>query len=633
MAINDFRELVAQLVEVPPGDRDADAPAWDDVALLCARTLNRWGGRLGRAALLAQLRSDLGDGCVRGGGAVPMGELLSIDVRIEATEVVPGAEPPLILATVHRVDGAGTRAGPTVEMALPERLCRLAGAPGMSALVEPGRVLRVRQPTAPVDAALVLQPGAPPLPDLLPSEVTLPLLNGYVDEDDMLAACAVSHSLAEVDVGAFNSGAQFTLLCRVGAVELSPALAEGAARRLERWRPKQGEGRGGGHKTPKPPPEVPLSEAHWARLLLTEGPDAPRSCVELLLLGSQAQLALCVDAPRCAAAGHTDAPIAEPHFLNAQAGNADCDPGHARARESEGTTPGSLLLIHQPYVQSGLAHSGERAVLRYGEATVVALVACAPPACAPSACAASAAKMGAPGARAGGAGGDVCELEGGRRGAEGAGQVVLLGSCVPPPGLSPPPGLFVPPAADGSHPASASVGWPAVTTAGGRVRVTLRLARAGGPHGCAPPEAEEADACCVQVCAPAHACAQLLLPPPLLGAAAGAAAGGARVSWCALARARAPLGRVVQGSMAGGAFSAQEISALGLACMCSECAAEAACAVGAGGGCDITGAHHAAAAAGGPQPQGAGPAGVRDGVGYAGRFVGVDELYLLGKVQ
>lgn len=475
----EFHRLVGEVVELlPAGVPERPRPAWDEAAILCARTLGRWGGNLGRAALLAQIRSELeapdGRGA-RPGDAKALAGRAWVDVRLETIDSIPGAEVPLLLACAHPVDDAGGRAGPSLEIALPERLCRLAGVAGLSALIEPGRVLRVSQPRAPLDAALLAPLGAPQPPQLLPSELSVPILDGRSEEDDLLAMCAVSHGLAEVDAAAFARGARFTLLCRVGAVELSPALAALASELQPGGAPAWAVGA-------RAPPEVAASEVHWARLGLAEGAGAPSGHVELLLLGAHARLALCAGA-------------------------------------------GRLLLLHEPYVQSGAAHSTERAVLRYGAATVVALVAEVAPSNA---------------AGANGAGG-LGTREGARRADAGA-NAVLLGGCLAPAALS----------------GRAEPSGRAEASAGGRVRATLLLAAA------APPRA-------VRVCAPARACAQLELPPRLplraeQGGPAAAAAGSAR-SWCALAS-------VVDA----GAGEAPEFAGLpwaARACACAECDAEA----------------------------------------------------------
>ncbi|KAG8465203.1 hypothetical protein KFE25_012566 [Diacronema lutheri] len=495
MAALQLCALVDELLELDrgkEGNGGASATlAWDDAMLLCARTLTQWGGRLGRAALLAQAQAELAALArvrVRDAKAASEGRMY-VEMRIEAVEFVPGAAIPLVLAMAHPVDGTGARAGRAIEIALPERLCALASVAGMAALVAPGRVLRIAGAIVPFDAALAAPVGAPPLPQLLPSEVTLPLLDGSSEDDDLLAICAVTHALGEVDADAFARGTRFTLLCRVHSIEMSSALAAEACALVSRAVAPSADAR--------PPPEVPLSEARWARILLAERTDSPPSGVELLLVGAHALLALCL------------APAGQP-------------------------SDGFPLLLHEPYVQSGNAAAAERVVLRYGQATVVALVVgAAPPA--PHALGAAAPPVDA-GAR---------ERAHGRDGGDGGAAptralVTLFGSCE---------------CADGG----------VERTAGGRVRVTLRLLRTAGTN-------HDGVGQLVRVCAPAHGCAELRLPPALF-APQGAftpEGDGAR-SWCALAVVHAPAARRVGGID----LCPSELATLSCACVCGECQAEA----------------------------------------------------------
>ncbi|KAJ1616095.1 hypothetical protein T492DRAFT_1108852 [Pavlovales sp. CCMP2436] len=284
-------------------------PTWDDAALLCARTINNWGGRLGRAALLAQLQGEDREraGASSGRGAEAP---FTIDVRIEAIEIVPGggSEHPLVLATVRQVDTHPTSA--PIEMALPERLCALSNQLGMSALVAPGRLLRVDGALALAGGGALTMAACAGALQWLSSEVATPLLDATSEHDDMLSSCSVSHTLSEVNADAFAQGTRFTLLCRIKAVEVSTAMRTGWAR-------------SGGAA----PPEANSGERLWARVFLSDGSEAADSTFELLLLGSHTQLVNCIP-----------------------------------------TVGENLLLIH-PFVQSGGAG---RVVLRYGQATVLA---------------------------------------------------------------------------------------------------------------------------------------------------------------------------------------------------------------------------------------------------------------------
>jgi hypothetical protein len=482
---------------------------------MCARVLARWGGQLGRGALLAQVQLELNGGdrsrvggplaggsalerALDGGPREPNAVHCPFDLLIVSTELVAGPGVPLVLATVREAD-RDERAAATAVLALPERLCALARSPGLSTLVAAGRTLRLAGPLVSFGRGVV---------EIAPPSACLPVLSGSDEQDDLFAMCSVTHALGEIDRAALERGLVCTLLCRISDLELSPALARAL-----------GEPPGSPACAPlasAPPVHVPSDEPLWARVLLADAAEtagvSPGACAELLLVGAEAFAAGCL-APRPA----------------------------ALARGLRGASAGALVLLHNPFVQRPHgAAGGEGMLLRLGSGTLIAPIdeaAAAEPAAAappPRAAAAAVSRPSAERSRA------------------------LLGACVPagPAGLD----------------------WQC-PTAGGRVRCTLELRMSQHVVlGLVQPLSERASAAQrdtatahARVCAPAKAFARLRVPRARIDAVEPSATG-----WCVLAVVQLPHAECGGAdSSAGPCVTAAQLNGAP-SCQCAECEVERA---------------------------------------------------------